>query len=493
MTALRFSGLALSLAAAGTLGAQECKINESSPYQINSAKIYLNKARSGKEVEKPNHLRSAIRVLTEKPESMAKNEIGRQYMLGQALFLWSERPEVGIRVTKRSDLGFATNGDQQVDIVSALDTALTAVETAMPQCAAETTKLRRNVFAKLFNPAVGLAKENQLDSAFALTNRSLLIYRESPSAYTLLADIATKRHDSKGAIAAFTRAAELAAKDTSATAQQIRKQSLFNAAILTLQGAEAMDEGTARNAELGQARSMLEAYLTVVPDDANAKQALARAASLAGDKTAVANIYGDMIANPSKYSDIQLFEAGTGAARANQPAEAAQLLEAGLSQNPYYRDALFNLANVYFSSESADKMLPIARRLVEVDPGNPDNWRLLAGAYQLQNRKATSAAAKKATTDSLIRYLERSDKLPVRVAISGFRHQGAKHTLTGSIENLGAAAATYALKVEFLDKSGAVVATQTESVGPVAAKARAEFSVSVEQPGIVAFRYAPLP
>ena len=138
-------------------------------------------------------------------------------------------------------------------------------------------------------------------------------------------------------------------------------------------------------------------------------------------------------------------------------------------------------------------MLPVARRLTEVDPGNPDNWRLLAAAYQLQNRQATTAAAKKASTDSLIRYLERSDKLPVRVAISGFQHQGAKHTLTGSIENLGTAAATYPLKVEFLDKTGAVVATQTTSVGPVAAKAKAEFTVTVEQPGIVAFRYAPLP
>ena len=493
MTALRFSGLALSIAAAGSLGAQECKINESSPYQINSAKIYLNKAQTGKDVERPNHLRSAVRVLTDRPETMSKNEVGRNYLLGRALYLWSERPEVGVKPMKRSELGYATDGDAMVDIVSALDTALTAVETAMPQCASETMKFRRNVFAKIFNPAVNLAKENQLDSAFTLANRSLTIYRESPSVYTLLASIATQKNDAKGAIAAYTRAAELAAKDTSATSQTVRKQSLFNAAILTLQGAEGMEEGPARTTELGQARAMLEAYIQVAPDDANAKQALARAASLAGDKSAVANIYGDMIANPSKYSDIQLFEAGTGAARANQPAEAAQLFEAGLSQNPYYRDALFNLANVYFSSENADKMLPIARRLVEVDPGNPDNWRLLAGAYQLQNRKATTAAAKKATTDSLIRYLERSDKLPVRVAISGFRHEGAKHTLTGSIENLSAKEATYALKVEFLDKAGAVVATQTENVGPVAAKAKADFSISVQQPGIVAFRYAPLP
>ena len=41
-----------------------------------------------------------------------------------------------------------------------------------------------------------------------------------------------------------------------------------------------------------------------------------------------------MLANPGKYQDWQLFEAGVNASRAKQPADAAKLFEAGLTQNP---------------------------------------------------------------------------------------------------------------------------------------------------------------
>ena len=493
MNALRRTGLvALSLSAlAATAAAQDkkCEINEGSPYQVNSAKIYLNKVQSGKESEREGHLKDAVAVLTTNPEKI-NNPVGRSWMLGRAYYEWTQRPVIGVNVVTRGQVGFTTDTDKPIDLVAAMDTALTVVESANPACASQTVPLRRNTFAKLFNPAIELLNAGQLDTAFALINRSLLIYRSSPYAYTALANIASQKGDVKGAVAAYAKAAELAGSDT--TYSKVRHQAMYNSAILTLQNAETLS-GDDKKAEIAKARALLEDYVKEMPNDANAKQALARAANALGDTTAVANVYADMIQNPSKFTDIQLFEAGSGAAAAGRNADAAQLIEAGLTQNPYYRDALYNLANVYFKANQPEKMLPIARRLTEVDPSNPDNWRLLAAVYQLENKATNDAKLKKAHTDSLIAFLTKSEKMPVRVNINSFQHAGAKHTLSGSIENLGATQASYALKVEFLDKAGAVIATQTQSVGPVAPKANQAFTVTVTQPGIVAFRYAPLP
>ena len=51
-------------------------------------------------------------------------------------------------------------------------------------------------------------------------------------------------------------------------------------------------------------------------------------------------------------------------------------------------------------------------------------------------------------------------------------------------------AKTFALKIEFVDKAGNVVATQDVSVGPVAPHKSAAFQTVGTGAGIVAFRYA---
>ena len=162
------------------------------------------------------------------------------------------------------------------------------------------------------------------------------------------------------------------------------------------------------------------------------------------------------------------------------------------AQNPYSRDALFDLATTYFASGDADKTETYARRAIAVDPSNPDNWSLLAGSYQLRAAALKEAKAKKTATDSLLLLIQKAKAMPQRVAFTTFDHDGAKHTLSGSVQNLGTAPGNYTLKFEFLDKAGKVVASQTANVGPVAPKETKPFSVTVNQAGIVAFRYAPL-
>ena len=482
-------GVALALVASTTAGAQAsaCRINDSSPYQLASAKTYLNKVRgTGKENEKDDRLRDAIGVLTKEPEKI-KNDLGREWHLAQALYLWTKRSP-NKPVMPRGELGFTTSTGEQVDLLAATDSAFTAIETRAPQCADSIERFRRDLWTPIINQAIQLTAENP-DSAEKLAERSLIIFRDAPHAYNLLANIATERGDKSTMIPRLRKVIEASGTDTANTA--MRLAALYNLGVALTTEAQAA-EGAEKTRLYGEARSAFEAYLKEKPTDANAQAGLARALQATGDTAAIGNIFGEMLANPSAYSELQLFEAGVGAARAQRPADAAKLFEAGLERNPYYRDALYNLANMYMGLQEGTKMLPVARRLVEVDPSNPNNWTLLAASYQVLAKNESNAARKKALNDSVVKYIEKGDKLPVAVSFSAFDHAGATHRLVGNVENRSAAEKTFKARFEFLDATGKVVSTKEQTIGPVPAKQRVQFEVIVEQSGIVAFRYAPL-
>ena len=481
-------GVALALVASSAAGAQAsaCRINDSSPYQINSAKTYLGKARGARDSETDARLRDAVRVVTTDPEKI-KNDIGREWQLSQALFLWAKQPSAKPTMT-RGQLGYTTRTNDQVDLLAAVDSAFTAVETRAPQCADSVEIFRRDLWLPLINQAIQLSATNP-DSAEKLANRSLVIYRGAPNAYEVLANIALNQGNDEQAIPRLRQVIEAAGTDTAH--RDMRLTAMYNLGIKLTTAAEAAT-GDAKSRLYSDARSVLQAYVKEKPDETRAQAALARVLQATGDTTAVVSLYGEMLANPARYTEVQLFEAGVGAARAKRNDDAARLFEAGLEKNRYHRDALYNLANIYMGLEAGDKMLPVVRRLIEVDPSNPNNWTLLAASYQVMARGEQNAAKKKALNDSVLKYIDRGEKLPVAMTFSAFDHAGATHRLAGQVENRSDAAKTFKVRFEFLDANGAVVATKEQSIGPVAPKASSPFEVVVEQSGIVAYRYAPL-
>jgi tetratricopeptide (TPR) repeat protein len=185
-----------------------------------------------------------------------------------------------------------------------------------------------------------------------------------------------------------------------------------------------------------------------------------------------------------------LFEAGVVSANAKKLEDAAALYEAGLGMNPHYRDALFNAANVYFGLRLPDKMAPLVDRLRAIDPMNPDVLKLAGAVWQERGRQATDAKAKKSAQDSTIAYIERAGRLPARVQVNQFTvARDGKATISGSVENLGAAAATYTIIFEVVDKAGTGVGSGTAVIDAVAPKGAKDFTLQVTGASPVAWRY----
>jgi hypothetical protein len=529
--ALMIAGLSASWHVAAAQG-KGCEIDESSPAQVTRAVLNIQIAQSsGKPEDAAAKLRDAVKMLTD--GDVKKNPVGRAYELGCALVFLSVNPAYTGGMTTRGQAGFIDNPTAPYDLVAGIDSAFTVVETANPECAAQTAPWRQQkAWVDLINRAIEANNADKMDSAVYLAKRANQLYHSSPYGYMVLAQASQKAEKPKDAIEQFKLAISNA-KDTSQA--DTRRQLLLSLGNYAADLADA-DSGAARTAYAAEAKSAFDQ----LSKDPGAKYAdaaqtgLARMAVLSGDVNSIKGTYADKLANPSAFSYNALMGAAVIAAKANQNGDAIQLFEAARKVNPYHRDALYNLARLYLLDSAYSKALPVARQLVALDPANSDNYQLLAIGYNslykgynakvreydakakalgnvANNPKSKPAAVKaaidsaskiiaplqkayadsaKTFVDSTLKYNGLMTSLPAKVTFAEFTPSEAKATIGGNVTNNTDAAHSYDLKVEFLDKSGAVVATQTVSVGPVQSKRSASFKTEAAGTGIVAFRYA---
>jgi tetratricopeptide (TPR) repeat protein len=478
--------------AAQPAGQRQCQIDENSG-QLGKALLSISLAQTNQNAQKwpeaANHLRNAVKAL-EKPDK--KNETGQKLVLGKALSLWMNQPDVGAMPTRRA-LGFTTSPDAPIDLVAAVDSSFAHVEAANAACESETAPWRaQKPWLTLVNQSIEAVNAGNIDSAEALATRSLRLYRRAPYAYMVLASAAQNRGEVTKALQYHQQTVEAAADTSYAEA---RRQALLSIGSLAAEVADTAS-GAAKAQFAREARTAYERLIGEAPNSPQASQArggLSRVLLIAGDTAAFRTSYKDQIENPDKYDYRDILASAVAAARSQQWQDAAGLFENVAKLNPYNRDALYNLAVTYHELGQFEKMLPYLHRLVAVDPGNADNWLLIARAYNGLGKaaqQAKNAALHRAYNDSTVKYYQRSEQLPVNIVFTEFTTGEAKSTLAGTIENKTDAAKSYNLRFELLDRTGNVVATKDVAVGSVAAKGKGRFTTTVEGQNIAAFRYA---
>jgi len=509
--------------------AKACDLDEGTPSQVTRAVLDLQLAGSaGKPDVAATKLKEAVKFLNE--GDMKRNPVGRASVYGKVMVTWLAQPNMASGWATRGAVGFVTDTASKFDIIAAIDSAFTIVETSNPECVSQTSAWRQQKpWVDLVNHAMDLGN-NGNDSAAAVAKRSLQLSRTAPYGYLILAQASAKANQPKEAIAYYKQALGVA---TDTSLADTRRQVL---ATIGNYAADLVDQATGaeKAAYMAEAKAAYEALAkdpgTKYADAARTGQA--RLATLSGDTTAIRASYSDQIANPGAFSYASLMTAAVTAARANQTKDAIKLFEAAYAVNPQHRDVLYNLTRLYIVDSAYRKSLPYARQLVTVDPSNPDNFQLLAIAYaqikkeydakekaveakakELGQRANTSksAAVQKAaidsaaklppqiklwgdsakmTVDSAIKY--NTMTLPVRVEFTEFTPTEAKTSLGGRVTNQSDAAKSVTLKISFVDKAGNVVSTQDVPVGPIAPKASANFTATGTGAGIVAFKYGPI-
>lgn len=437
-------------------------------------------------------LQGVVATLTADPA--AKKEPASAFLLGKAYVLLLMQPGIA-PISTHAAVGITADPTATIDLFAAADSAFTAVTTANPECAATIAQWRQQKpWLNTINGAITALNANKLDSAEVLAKRSLELARDVPYAYTVLSDVARSRKDYAAATQYLKQAIQVAGTDSAYT--DVREKAMYGLGTVTTARAAAAT-GADKKALTQEAIAAWKAYLASAPPTqdaqiADAQQNMAKLSAAMGDSSAAAGAYAPLLANPAKYGESALLNAGIVATTTKHPADAAKLFAAVLDANPYQHDGLNNLAATYIGLGEYAKVFPLVDRLVQIDPNNPDAWLLYAYTYSGMLKDTKDAKLKKAYSDSLVKYSSISDEMPVKVAVTEFSHGGAESTVAGTIENRSKTLKTYALTVEFLDKTGAVIATQSTSVGPVAPKAAQPFKVTTPNGAPVAFRYKPL-
>jgi tetratricopeptide (TPR) repeat protein len=191
-------------------------------------------------------------------------------------------------------------------------------------------------------------------------------------------------------------------------------------------------------------------------------------------------------------SAINLFRVGEILFLADEYDKSVQAFTLGLEKNPYFRPALYNLANAYLAiandeerpeaerDEAAAAMEDAARRLNAVDPLNSESMNLLAASFQLQR-----------LDDSTVAVLERREALTFEVRIDLQQTIDGGYLVQGRLVNTkDAAVEVPRLEFEFLDEAGNVLAIDYVEPTTLDPMGSATFSLTGIGEDLAACRYS---
>jgi tetratricopeptide (TPR) repeat protein len=454
----------------------------------------------------------------------AKNPVGRAFVLGKIYMTYLSQPDMPV-ITTRGKLGFKTNPEGVVDLSVGIDSAFKIVEERVPQCQTHIAQWRQQGgWVKLVQSAMDLANQNKIDSAEIVAQQALRVSPTAPYTQLVLGNVAAQRMKNMEAIQHYKLALAEAEKDT--VFADIRRNILYTLGNFANDAGQ-LDTVPARKKQYFS--EALEAFNLLAKDPGKtygdvASQGRTSVLRSMGDTAAIKAACQPTVANPAGAKFTDLIQCGVTLAEVNDNVNSTKLFEAAAAQNPYHRDALYNLARQQMVSGEYDKAVATTDKLVTLDPSNPDNLKLYVYAYgsirkayltradsigkavnalprtQANAAKRTQLTNEAIKLDSLQRdavkrqadWNTKSDSMPVQVLFAEFTPGAEKATVGGEIRNRTTTEKSYVLTIEFLDKSGAVVGTGSATVDKVAPKGSGRFSITGTAPGIAAFRYKPI-
>jgi hypothetical protein len=467
----------------------KCTIDDNEPSELLSAKLYLTKAQAATAdtTEQLKQYQAVVAGLTGK-NAKINNVAGRDYVLAQAYVGLLNRPNAN-PVGPRGSFGYKDDPTSPIDLVAGLDTLVNGLLAAKPECTDAAANLRERVYVPLVNQGIKLLNDKQPDAAAALATRASQVYPKGPYSYYILATAALQKKDPATAAAQYQKTLDAIGTDTAYA--KLKPEVLYNQGIV-YQSMEAQATGAEKTELAKKAATSFKQVMDIDPNDSNAKAGYAAALAASGDTAALVGSYSDQLANPSKYTALQLFQSGITAAQANHVKDADSLFTMGLVKNPYFPDAVLYVANNAFNDKKIDKLAPLAKRLIELTPNSTDAYRLMAGQFQLRSKLDKVPAAQKTDADSTLKYYQKYKEMPIEVTITQFATDTAGVAMAGNVANRGTAPKAVSLTIQLLDTDGAVVTTQAVPAMTVAPGGSQAFSFKATGAKIAGYKYAPV-
>lgn len=361
---------------------------------------------------------------------------------------------------------------QEGDIVGA-DTTLTRAETLSPGCKQDISGVRYSAWVPLVNAGISFTKEAKNDSALALFRQANTIYRDKPQAYAAAGVIFANDKAVDSAIGYLQKAADIAAR---ANMPEDRNQATYNLAAM-LQRANRNDEAIA----------MLERFLGWVPNDVDAKKALATLYRSTGKIDKAQALEKEVGVTPAVTGGAATpMNAAVALYNEKKYAEAAAAFEQVVAAEPYNRDALFGLANAYIGLKQGPELAATSARLTAIEPLNEEILRMLATGQRMSKKEAQ---ANKTALKAL--------SLPLTIKVTQFAPSAEGASISGTASGRDVQDARgkpvppqpVTVVFEFLDGKGTAVANQQVQLPALKPAETHPIEVKTQGSGIAAWRY----
>jgi tetratricopeptide (TPR) repeat protein len=269
---------------------------------------------------------------------------------------------------------------------------------------------------------------------------------------------------------------KLFARDSTVRAQAVERARAVRAATLQQLAADS----TALATTFAPAIAALQEYLAAYPDAADAATWLATLYAQSSRPEAAAAVFDSLAAHARDLDPGELFTTGQRLVGQGFYRAGTRALAVGLERNPYRREALYLLGVGYYQLRDSAHLLPVAQRVLALDPLNRATLKLVAAGWDLRGRRDSTAA-----------YLARADStLAVEILVSVFVPDSSGASLSALATNRKSAPSKpFRLTFEFLDARGQVVTTVTQDLPALPPGENKEFDLKASGKGIAGWRY----
>jgi len=269
-------------------------------------------------------------------------------------------------------------------------------------------------------------------------------------------------------------------KSFAADSTQLAQSFANDVALRSSLTSKAAGDTGAVKAAYAPAVTAYQNLLSAYPGSLDAAVNLAAIYAQSGHPEMAANAFDVVVAHPDQVDEGAVLDAAQRMGSGGLGTAAMKLYGMLLKQNPYDRSALAGQSDAQLRMHDGPGAVASALKVMALDPSNQLATRALGQAYSLAG-----------SADSAKKYMARADTgLSFDITVTQFQSDDAGVTLSGIAANLkGTQSAPAKLTFEFLDAKGAVVATQTTQIAPLAAGANSPFEIKAAGKGAIAWRY----
>jgi len=341
-------------------------------------------------------------------------------------------------------------------------------EEIYPAYELEIEPAREAAWATAFNQGVEAYNAQNMEQAIQAWSNANRIYNVRPEAYLNLAVIYTQQNQYDQAIAAYREGLEAIERQPQTrplTPEEVAERTTSRGTMI-----ENLAQLLTFTERFADAETLYRQQLQEQPNDVGLQSNLAVALQRQGKEAEAQEIYNRLLGQQN-LSGTDLFNIGVALFNGKNYTQAAQAFKRVTEVIGNSRDAWYNYANALYAGNEFGQLVPVAERLVALDPLNENSALILARAYReaKQNQQALQA-------------LQRNEEAPVHVDNLELRPGDNRTTVRGQvIGNKASAGTPIQLRFTFYSDTGAELGTETATVNAPAADATANFEVTFAQ------------